>query len=523
MSINTHSTQVSTPSFPPDFIPYGVVVPNQPGPAPGHVAIAQTLLNLDPQSSEAPPPDALQSRSFTQIASTLPQETEMNQLSQEERDQIWVTEPKVTFDAQRNVKKVIVTKNSKEWARGTFVDDVIVKSTPKDYIADGENTEFYDENGNFICGIAYGVNVEMGAMKKLAPLANSSAQRGAAGGLIVDIEAAKEKLKSDGYHDIDVVGDGWALRYRKNEGKGQYSTFANRHYSTAYGVTGSAKSYIVDKVAPTKASGLQTLQPYFRLLTQCFMNQFSAQTLSHLQRMKECEGHYFFQPSTCFSSLVVNCHEINEKGEEIKNSRAAIHLDESHHPDAYEVMLTLKENIDGGDLYLPEYGILLKLKDRSVTCFNATLQKHTVTKIERENVYKSACRVTALAYMKGFSENALAMAKVHAKERLLVAAAAGSCSCHTAAGGWFCASGCGSKQSAPLAINEPASKHTNSRTTPIHNHRPGCPAAAGSWRCASGCGSKQSVPRAINEASSKRTHSGTTPIHGHRPGFGWSL
>lgn len=430
MSTNPSSSGISVPSFSTSFVPfgqvvqnstsfvpYGQVVPNQRQLVPEHVEFAQVLLNSDHQNRDAASLNSLQSRSFTQIFPLLPQEPEQRALSQEERDQIWVMEPKVTVDTERNVKKVIVRKNSKDWARALYVDDAIVNSTPKDYIADGENTEFYDEEGKFICGIVYGIDVEKGAIQRLAPLACSTAQRGPGAGLIADIEGEKEKLKEKGYNVIKPVGDGWALRYKKEEGKGQYSTFANRHYSTTYGVTGSSKSKTVDNTAASKASALQTLQPYFRQLSDCFMQKFPGQYMSHIKAMMGCGGNFFYQPGAIFSSMVINCHEIDEKGKEIKNSRPAIHIDDGHHPDAFEVMLTLKENIEGGDLYLPEYGILLKLKDCSVTCFKATLLKHTVTKVGREDISKKACRVSAVAHMYKFSNDALKIARANWQER----------------------------------------------------------------------------------------------------------
>ncbi|CRX37593.1 hypothetical protein [Estrella lausannensis] len=408
MTINGFSTALSgtrQPCVPPPTRSVGSINTRYPSVDAHAASQAALLLCLDPANSAPASQLRLENRSIQHLS---PEPT-ANALSKEERDQIWVMEPTITYDEIRKVNRVVVRKNEKVWAEGHHIDDTIVKNTPKAFIADGTDTEFYDEEGNFICGIIYNIDVKEGAIGELGSLAQATTKRGAGGGLLPDIDKIKQNLESDGATNISISG-GWAISYIAS-GKKRKTTKANSHHSTVYGVSGRRGD---GDIAPSKRAGLTVVKPYLELLTDCFKKSFPAQYLDHDKKMRKCQGHVYYQENSVFSTMAVNRHEIDKEGAVKKQSRAALHTDKGHHKDGFEVMLTLKKNIEGGDEFLPEYGILLKLQDRSVTCFKGTAIQHDVTAIGRKDLSKQANRVTALGFMLKLSDAMLTSAKERA-------------------------------------------------------------------------------------------------------------
>lgn len=368
--------------------------------------LRQKTLEFSAQTTAAAPLTA-STRHFFEPFSILSQEQpEEKKLSKELQEQIWVGEPEISYDLSRNVIRVSVKKNQIAWQLAHHIDDAIVTNTPKAYIADGRDTEFYDEEGQFICGIVHQVDVEEGAIDKLAPLALSRFNRGAAAGLLLEPQKMIEHHESLG-RKVTICTP-WELKYTHPDLK-QEDRRCNQQYSSTYGI--GRKSRTPGTLVQSRQKGLDIAAPYFKLLSDCFKQKFNKQYASHVQAMASNGGSAFYLANSVFSTIAINHHAIGHEGTIEKNSRAAIHTDDGHHKAGYEVMLTLKHNIEGGDLFLPEYGILLKLQDCSVTCFKGSVIKHAVTSIRQANHQETATRVTAVAFVRHFGNAQLQKAK----------------------------------------------------------------------------------------------------------------
>ncbi|CRX37596.1 hypothetical protein [Estrella lausannensis] len=314
-----------------------------------------------------------------------------------------------------------VSKNNHDWKLAEHVDDeTIAKFTPKENIADGEDTVFLDQDGNFICSIAYdAINVADDAIDTLAKVPQSTRERGAAAG-VVDREAMDKfyqdlnerrksstmaKVRGKSNQRVEYSEEFPWLAHLNGDKKAKRG---NAHYSTSFGCARNFKTPAqVEADKGEKKPRYEKVRPYFKLISDCFEKKWSDQYRSYTQIMKKNGGDNFYLADSVFSTIVVNTHEIASNGKVLKDARAAIHTDSGHHDESFEVMLCLKKNVEGGDLYLPEYGILLKLRHKCVVCFRAKLHKHAVTEIRRKELDSTALRVTLVAYMTKFSNSTL--------------------------------------------------------------------------------------------------------------------
>ena len=323
-----------------------------------------------------------------------------------------------------------VSKNNHDWKIGQHVDaETIAKITPEENIADGEDTVFLDQEGNFVCSIAYdAIDVPDNAIDVLAPLPRSNCERGPAAGPVdrevMDrkYEAQNEQKKSSQMASERDKCNQW-LQYPEDKPWMAYlngdknKKRGNSQFSTSFGCSRRYRIPAeVESSTDDKSGRYKIVKPYFKLISDCFEKKWNDKYRSYTQRMKENGGDNLYLADSVFSSIVVNTHEIDGNGEVSKNARAAIHTDSGHHDDSFEVMLCLTKNIEGGDLYLPEYGILLKLRHRCVVCFRAKLHKHAVTEIKRKDLHSKALRVTLVAYMTRFAEDTLQKARQSSRD-----------------------------------------------------------------------------------------------------------
>ncbi|CRX37595.1 hypothetical protein [Estrella lausannensis] len=318
-----------------------------------------------------------------------------------------------------------VSKNNHNWVIGQHVDDeTIAQVTPKENIADGEDTVFVDDSGNFICSIAYeALDVTDDAIDILASLPRCSRERGPAGGPIDretmdsfykdlnekkrNSKKAEEREKSN-QQLVYSEDKSWLAYLNGDKSKKR----GNPHYSTTFGIARNYRTPAeVEAAEGEKMPKYHIVKPYFKLISDCFEKKWNDQYRSYTRKMKDKGGDALYLADSVFSSIAVNTHEIARNGELRKDARAAIHIDSGHHDESYEVMLCLNINVDGGDLYFPEYGILLKLRHRCVVCFRGKLHKHAVTEIRRKDLNSEALRVTLVAHMMRFGSDTLKKAK----------------------------------------------------------------------------------------------------------------
>jgi len=74
------------------------------------------------------------------------------------------------------------------------------------------------------------------------------------------------------------------------------------------------------------------------------------------------------------------------------------HCDAGNLTDAWSMMLSIRKNVGGGHLHIPEYNTTLPIADRSVTIFNGQQHLHGVTPFVR--LRKDAYRFTLVIYTK---------------------------------------------------------------------------------------------------------------------------
>ncbi len=79
-----------------------------------------------------------------------------------------------------------------------------------------------------------------------------------------------------------------------------------------------------------------------------------------------------------------------------KSTPLAYHFDGGNFKDVWSGMLTFKRGIEGGDLALPEYDVVIKLRDRSLLLFDGQGLMHGVTPITRTQA--NGYRYTAVYY-----------------------------------------------------------------------------------------------------------------------------
>lgn len=65
------------------------------------------------------------------------------------------------------------------------------------------------------------------------------------------------------------------------------------------------------------------------------------------------------------------------------DNRLGYHVDRANVPDTYNIQYTLKKNIGGGYLSIPEFDIGIELKDNTIVLFKAQTYLHGVTKFKK--------------------------------------------------------------------------------------------------------------------------------------------
>jgi len=84
----------------------------------------------------------------------------------------------------------------------------------------------------------------------------------------------------------------------------------------------------------------------------------------------------FFIPNTIFTSGIVN-----------KNSRMRYHTDAGNFPGIWSCTLIYKRNVEGGNLHLPELGLVIGFDDGDLILFDNQKYLHGVTKIIPKSKY----------------------------------------------------------------------------------------------------------------------------------------
>jgi hypothetical protein len=140
----------------------------------------------------------------------------------------------------------------------------------------------------------------------------------------------------------------------------------------------------VHQYAPTLASAMTAIVPPMWSL---FQTHLPEQAAAHDQIVRSQIHHDWLLHDTPFTSGICN-----------HTSVLPYHCDAGNLTDAWSMMLSVRKNVGGGHLHIPEYDTVLEIADRSVTIFNGQKHLHGVTPFVR--LRKDAYRFTLVVYTK---------------------------------------------------------------------------------------------------------------------------
>jgi len=137
-------------------------------------------------------------------------------------------------------------------------------------------------------------------------------------------------------------------------------------FNSQYGAQYSLLSYLAKK-----------FQEHFR---QNFKEEFE----EHEKACAHIPGVWRMD-DTVFTSGIIN-----------NNTRLKYHTDNGNIKNCFSYMMTMKKGVEGGDLHLPEYNKIARLKNNSIILFDGASVSHGVTPFKLMN--KSSKRFTIVWY-----------------------------------------------------------------------------------------------------------------------------
>jgi hypothetical protein len=140
-------------------------------------------------------------------------------------------------------------------------------------------------------------------------------------------------------------------------------------------------------------SGLATDQPiehdavarYGEIISKIYQRYAPSEYGIHMEEVRHKVRKDWRIPNTPFTSGIIN-----------KNSPLKYHFDAGNFKGKFSCMIAFKRDVVGGYLSLPEYGIGLEIRDRSVLIFDGQTILHGVTPIRL--LSPTAYRLTAVYY-----------------------------------------------------------------------------------------------------------------------------
>lgn len=140
----------------------------------------------------------------------------------------------------------------------------------------------------------------------------------------------------------------------------------------------------VHHYAPSLANAMTSIvAPMWRL----FQQHLPAQAAHHDSVVRSSIHTDWLLHDTPFTSGICN-----------HTSVLPYHCDAGNLTDTWSMMLSVRNNVGGGHLHIPEYDTVLPIADRSVTIFNGQQHLHGVTPFVR--LRKDAYRFTLVIYTK---------------------------------------------------------------------------------------------------------------------------
>jgi hypothetical protein len=140
----------------------------------------------------------------------------------------------------------------------------------------------------------------------------------------------------------------------------------------------------VHHYAPTLGDAMTSIIPP---MWQLFQKYLPDQAAAHEKIVRDSIHTDWLLHDTPFTSGICN-----------HTSVLPYHCDAGNLSDAWSMMLSVRKNIGGGHLHIPEYDTSLEIADRSVTIFNGQQHLHGVTPFVR--LRKDAYRFTLVIYTK---------------------------------------------------------------------------------------------------------------------------
>lgn len=147
-------------------------------------------------------------------------------------------------------------------------------------------------------------------------------------------------------------------------------------FASTCSTTGMAKDYPLEHSA---------LCSFSKIAKEYYEKIFPSQYNHNNNVVKEKILKEWTLEDTVFTSGIIN-----------KDSVLQYHFDIGHVSKALSVMLTLKKDLIGGDLSIPEIDTLIKLKDNTLLIFDGQELLHGVTPIVKKN--KNSYRFTVVYY-----------------------------------------------------------------------------------------------------------------------------
>lgn len=298
-------------------------------------------------------------------------------------------------------KRLLVAKNKKVVKLGQRVNTDELSEA----LTISEDSDVYldDDGKEFLFGIRYGAFrfPEAGyqeAAHDLAMLTRSNCYRkDAAGPHVLDEDDDTFSINhhpANRTRGIELIGSGWKFKNASDATRIRY----NPVFSTSFGFSKIDKSFERRQMKLLQIKSLG-LSPYLKGMNKSFAQWWPDVFMTHSNGMTK---DLRIIPDTVFSSMTINAEMISYAGDVVKNTPRGLHVDNNNTRTA-TIMFVLKDNIDGGDLFFPEYGengIIFSLQSGAVICFKGSQEVHGVTPIKRQNQSESATRVTGIAYYK---------------------------------------------------------------------------------------------------------------------------
>lgn len=295
------------------------------------------------------------------------------------------------------VRTIVVSRNDSNFP----LKDHVSESQAAQALTISEDTDVYDIDGNFLFGIRYNaVSISDSHIRTISDLAKSSQSRGAAAGHL-NIAAARAAMTvKNKNRAIILKGTGFIFEGNSKTSRAR----TNKQYTSTMG-----RTVLRPVLSANKLEKLSIIKPELISMSQLFKKEWTDVYADYIESFKDNGYSAAFVVGSVFSSAAVNTHTLDSAGKVVKDARAAAHTD-PHNKLSVELMLTFKYNIEGGDLYFPEFGkngIVFKLDHESIICFRGTHQKHAVTQIKQAIAGIPSLRVTMVGFLMKLGETTL--------------------------------------------------------------------------------------------------------------------